>query len=232
MVTIAFLGDLGSGKTTLCTRFVILTKKLHQEKEIYLNYDLKNYSYHKLDLMDLYLNHQEIRNVIIGIDEIYTMMDCRVSGSYRNRIESYFVAMTRKAQADLFITMQYETFVDCRLSPFVKVKYIMEKIMIPCDIVIDGIKYSYVKPHPYLFKTTLLDERNSNNPIMKEFMFDGRKWFNEFDTDEYIRPPEDEIQRIQIKQMKDKLQYNKLKDKLENGVKNNAKKTSKKKNKN
>jgi hypothetical protein len=227
IVTVAFLGDLGSGKTTSCVRLAILTKKIHPQKKMYSNLHLKNYGYIPLDLMDLYLNHQEVRDTIIIIDEIYTMMDCRISGSYRNRIESYFVAMTRKAQADLFVTMQYEMFVDCRLSPFVKVKYIMETIPIKYNVVIDNIQYSYIKPHPYKFKCTVFDDRNSNNPTIKEFIFDGRRWFNEFDTNQYILPPDDIIQRIKIKQMKDKIQYEKLKDQIENGVKN-VKKSNKK----
>jgi hypothetical protein len=138
------------------------------------------------------------------------MMDCRVSGSYRNRLESYFVAMTRKAKADFFMTMQYEKFTDWRLSAFIKVKYIMESIPVKHDIEIDGIQYSYVKPHPYMFKTTLIDERNGSDIIVRDFIFDGRRWFNEFNTDEYILPPDDLIQTIRIKQMKDKIQFDKL----------------------
>lgn len=224
MVTVAFLGDLGSGKSTLCARQTILTKKLHPQKILYSNMHFYNYPYMELDLMELYLHHQEVRDTIIVIDEIYTTMDCRISSSYRNRIESYFIAMTRKAKADLFVTMQYETFVDCRLSPFVKVKYIMETIPVLHKIVLDGREYSYTKPHPYLFKCTLYDERNSNVPIMKEFKFDGRRWFDEFNTDQYIRPPEDVIQRIEIRQMKDRLLHAKLKNQLEEGIKNDTKK--------
>jgi hypothetical protein len=228
MVTIAFLGDLGSGKTTLCTRQTILTKKLYPSKKIYSNYDFKNYDYIPLDLMDLYINNQNARDMIVVCDEFYTTMDCRVSGSYRNRIESYFIAMTRKAQADFYVTMQYETFTDCRLSPFIKVKYIMETIPVRHNIEIDNIKYSYVKPHPYLFKCHLYDERNSNNPINKDFIFDGRRWFNEFDTNKYVLPPDDVIQRIKISQMKNKIQYDKLKNIIDNGE-NNVKKFVKKK---
>lgn len=237
MVTIAFLGDLGSAKTTLCTRQIILTKMLHPNKKIYCNYELYNYEYTDLDLMDLYLNHQEVRDTIIAIDEIYTMMDSRLSGSHRNQVESYFVAMTRKAKADLFVTMQYETFVDCRLSPFVKVKYIMETIPVIHYITLNGIQYSYTKPHPFMFKCTLYDDRNSNNPICKEFTFNGSRWFKEFNTDQYILPPKDVIERIKIKQMKQTLQYQTLKNKLENGVNNEKKliteikKSVKKKNK-
>lgn len=229
MVTIAYLGDLGSGKTTKCTRDIILTKLMHPNKKMFLNYHLYNYDYTVLDMMELYLNHPDERDLIIGIDEIYTTMDCRISSSYRNRIESYFMAMTRKAKADLFITMQYETFVDCRLSPFIKVKYIMEAIPIKKTVVINGIEYSYNVNHPNIFKCTLIDERNSNNPIIKEFHFDGLRWFTEFNTDEYIKPPEDVLRTMEIKQMKDKITYAKLTEQLKNGVIDGRKKPKAKK---
>lgn len=215
MVTMAFLGDLGSGKTTLMTRQAILTKKLHPEKIIYSNYVLNNYQYEELDLMDLYLNHQEVRDTIILIDEIYTMMDSRLSSSHRNEVESYFIAMTRKAKADLFVTMQYETFTDCRLSPFIKVKYVMETVPVEYKATIENVEYCYVKPHPYLFKVHLFDDRNTGNPIYREFIFDGRKWFKEFNTDQYILPPKDVLQRIELKQVETELRLEKTKRKLE-----------------
>lgn len=226
MVTIAFLGDLGSGKTTLMTRTAILTKKLHPQKTLYSNYKFNNYDYVDLDLMDLYLNHQDVRDVIICIDEIYTMMDSRLSGSHRNEVESYFIAMTRKAKADLFVTMQYETFTDCRLSPFINVKYIMEKIMIPVSIILDNKEYHYIKPHPYLFKATLFDDRVSGNLSIKEFVFDGRKWFNEFNTEQYILPPKDILNRIELRKVETELKLEKSKRKLEE-LKNGEQKVKK-----
>jgi hypothetical protein len=228
MVTTAYLGDLGSGKTTKCTRDTILNKQMHPNKKIYSNVHFNNLEYEQLDLMDLYLNHPEIRDTIIVCDEFYTTMDCRVSGSYRNRVESYFIAMTRKAKADVNITMQYETFTDCRLSPFIKVKYIMETIPVKHLIYIDGKEFTYVKPHPYMFKCHLYDDRNECNPITKDFIFDGRRWFNEFNTEQYIQPPEDVINRIKIKQMKDKIQLDKL-TKIVSGEKEDVKKPKKNK---
>lgn len=220
MVTVAFLGDVGTGKTTMCTRHTILTKKLHPNKRLYCNYHLSNVPYEELDLMELYLDKPEEKGLIISIDEIYTTMDSRISSSYRNRIESYFIAMTRKADADLFVTMQYETFVDCRLSPFVKVKYVMESIPLIKNIVIDGKEYEYIQPHPYLFKFTLYDERSGKLSIQEGY-FDGRRWFNEFNTDQIIKPPEDVLMNIKINKMKKKVQYERLKyqcSQIDNGV--------------
>jgi len=220
MTTIAFLGDLGSGKTTMCTRMTILTKLLHPEKKIYCNYLLKNYPYEDLDLMKLYLDENpDNKNIIVVADEVYTMMDSRVSTSYRNRIESYFITMTRKAKADFYLTMQYEKFTDCRLAPFVHVKYIMENIPIRKTIMIGDTKYTYIKPHPYMFKVTVFDDRNSYMPMSKEFYFNGSRWFSEFDTNQYIKPPRDIIQQIEINQMKKEVQYHNLKEKL-NDIKN------------
>lgn len=108
MVIVAVLGDLGSGKTTNAVRIVKLTKQMHPEKTIYSNIHLNNLSYKPLDLMELYLNQPDEKNIIIFGDEFYNMMDSRISSSYRNIIESYYVAMSRKAKADFILTMQYE----------------------------------------------------------------------------------------------------------------------------
>lgn len=227
MVTIAFLGDLGSGKTTKAVRDAILTKQLHPIKKIYSNVHLNNYPYENLDLMKMYLDDDDVRDTIILGDEFYTTMDCRVSSSHRSLVESYFIAMTRKARADFYLTMQYEKFTDCRLAPFVKVRYIMEKIYYYKRIVLNGVQYTYKIPHPYMFKCTLYDERDDSNMIVKEFKFDGRRWFDEFNTDQYIKPPEDTMMRIKIKQMKDKIQYEKLKYQIENGIDYGKKKNKK-----
>ena len=87
----------------------------------------------------------------------------------------------------------------------------MEIIPVEHALVIDGIEYKYVKPHPYMFKCHLYDDRNGNGTVQNDFIFDGRRWFKEFDTNQYIAPPDDMIMRIKIKQMKDKIQCDKLK---------------------
>lgn len=218
MVTVAFLGPLGSGKTTMLTRYGILTKQIHPYKKMYCNYKLLNYEYSELDLMDLYLKHPDEQNLILLADEIWTTMDCRVSSSYRNEVEGYFTAMTRKAKADFGFSTQFESFVDLRLSAFVKVKYIMEPIPILRSFISKGVKYYYKDNHPYKFKCHIIDERDEYNIIEKDFTFDGRKWFQEFNTYETIRPPKDIIQRIEINQMKREIQHKKLSEMIANGV--------------
>lgn len=232
MVAVAFLGFLGSGKTTMAVRDTILTKKLHPNKTIYSNMVLYNYDYKDLDLMDMYLNHQTEKDIIILGDEVYTMMDSRLSQSNRNKVESYFMAMSRKKDCDFFMTMQYEKFVDCRIAPFIQIKYIMESIPIVQKTFIDGIEYSYTIPHPYLFKVHLFDNRIPFNTVTKDFVFDGRRWFKEFNTYQTILPPEDIQLSIKLNLLKKKVQYEKLliKEKELNDLKNNDNKKKLKKN--
>jgi hypothetical protein len=209
ITTIGILGGLGSGKTCMLTRYAILTKKLHPNKKIVSNYHLHNYKYSLLDMMDLYLNQKDIDDMIILGDEFYTSMDCRVSSSYRNRIESYFIAMTRKKKADFFFTCQYEKFMDCRLAPFVKIRLVMEGIPILKKTVLDGVEYKYTVYHPYIFRCTLFDDRNIANPTKNTFMFDGRRWFKEYNTEQVIYPPDDYIDKVKVHERKRKLKKEK-----------------------
>lgn len=226
MVIVAVLGDLGSGKTTNAVRIVKLTKQMHPEKTIYSNIHLNNLSYKPLDLMELYLNQPDEKNIIIFGDEFYNMMDSRISSSYRNIIESYYVAMSRKAKADFILTMQYEKFVDCRLAPFVKVKYIMEGIPVNYFFYMAGKKYSYIRYHPFMFKMNIFDER-SGKLVVTEKIFNGSRWFKEFDSYKIVLPPKDVIQNVKLKQLEKEVKYKKLQlvnKQLDDGTYQNNKK--------
>ena len=179
-------GGLGSGKTCLLTKYAILSHI--QGKMNISNYHLRRIPYKKLDMVDLYINHPDLKNMFIGGDELYTFMDCRTSISKRNRLESYFVAQTRKANVDLYFTSQFSSFVDLRLIKFVDLVIQMENIWLINKKT--GIKYK----HPYLFIMTITDYRDPHNISSRTCRFDGRQWFKEYDTNERIYPPEDFIQ--------------------------------------
>lgn len=178
-------GDLGTGKTALLTRYT-LKSCLH--KKVLSNYHLYNIDYEKFDMVDLYVNKPDLKDIIISGDELYTFMDCRSSMSVRNRLESYFITQTRKKNCDLYFTTQFSEFVDLRLISFANIWVKMENIWLVSKTT--GLKYK----HPYKFIAKFHDYRDKDNIQKKTFIFDGRVWFNEYNTNEVIYPPDDIMQ--------------------------------------
>lgn len=179
-------GGLGSGKTCMLTKYAILSHRMG--KMNISNYHLKRIPYKKFDMVDIYFNHPELSNIFIGGDELYTFMDCRTSMTKRNRIESYFIAQTRKSNVDLYFTTQFSSFVDLRLIKFVDIAIQMENIWLINKKT--GLRYK----HPYLFIMTMTDYRDPNNITSRTYRFDGRQWFKEYNTNERIYPLDDIIQ--------------------------------------
>ena len=98
------IGKKGSGKTLLLT---YLLKKFSEEDKkikIYTNYKLNKIKSHKINFMELFKNDTEIKNAVVGIDEIYLVADCRTSMTKLNRIMSYLLYQTRKTGVDIFYT--------------------------------------------------------------------------------------------------------------------------------
>ena len=178
-------GDLGSGKTCMLTRYGV---KSSIHKKLMSNYHFKNVPYEKFDMVDLYLNHPDLSNIVICADELYTFMDCRTSMSKRNRLESYFILQTRKKNVDLYFTSQYSELVETRLIRFVSIWIKMQNIMLKSRNT--GLLYK----HPYKFIATIHDYRNKDSINVSSYVFDGRPWFNEYDTNEVIYPPDDIFQ--------------------------------------
>lgn len=176
-------GDLGTGKTCIMTKYALDYFKMG--RKIISNYKLNNIPYEKLDIVDIYLNKPDLKNIVILGDELYTFMDCRTAMSQRNRLESYFIAQTRKRNCDVVFTSQYEDFIDFRLIRFVNINIDMENIWVYSKSLEMSVK------HPYLFLVSLTDYRQSKNIKHYKKIFDGRNYFNEYNTEEQIYPPEE-----------------------------------------
>ena len=207
MITL-ITGGLGTGKTCIETKYGITDHLINNNRKMYSNYHLKNYPYTKLDILDLYFNEPELKNITILGDELYTFMDCRCSMKERNRLESYFIAQTRKKTCNLFMTSQYTIFADYRLILFVNYHIKMGNIWIVKDINVNGIIKKAKVAHPYLFTCEITDYNDQEHIITRNFIFDGRMWFKEYDTDETIYPPDDYI-KGRDKYNKEKLLKNK-----------------------
>ena len=176
-------GGVGTGKTCLLTRYGKLS--YDSGRDVIANYHLKKMKYDKLDMVDLYFNEPDRKNLILLGDELYTFMDCRSSMSKRNKIESYLIAQTRKKSYDLYFTTQFADFIDFRLMKFVDIWIEMSNIWLLNKTT--GEK----KKHPYKFICEFTDYRIPNDITQTVKVFDGRNTFDEYDTDERIYPPDD-----------------------------------------
>lgn len=110
-----FVGNMGGGKTLSMVRRAYI--KYKRGYTIYSNITL-NFPHQEYTLDDI-LHYSEMGKTfykaIFLLDEAHIFVDSRMSASKRNRILSYFILQTRKADIQLLYTTQNLFQVDVRL---------------------------------------------------------------------------------------------------------------------
>jgi hypothetical protein len=105
---------MGSGKTLT---MVWLAQVIQQSgKRLKTNFDV-SFPHTKISKQDI-INYgkgirEDIRDTLICLDEVQTLLDCRTSN--KNRVVTYFILMTRKSGIDLIYTSQQFFNVEKRL---------------------------------------------------------------------------------------------------------------------
>ena len=94
-------GFQGAGKTLFMTKTAYELREKYNT--IYANYHL-NFPHEKLDLIELYINRQEIKNSIICIDEGQMFFNARNFMSSFSKMSNWFFNQTRKRGNLLMIT--------------------------------------------------------------------------------------------------------------------------------
>jgi len=172
-------GGLGSGKTADLTRYLI--KDRYNGFSILSNYPLYDIPFILIefdDLLDFANNKMTLQNKTIGIDEITVYIDCRCSGTKRNRLFSYLILQSRKRHTNIYYTTQDFALVDWRLIAHTQIKVLCEKIFDNYANEIDDIR-----------KITIFDMRNPKNVNITSRLLDFSKYYPYFDTDTIITPP-------------------------------------------
>lgn len=163
---ILVIGARGSGKTLFTTYIASKSKR-----EIYANYRLFLDKYKPLEIIDLL----ELPNdVDVIIDEGYTWLESRISGSHLNRYLSYIVFQIRKRLIDVYVTAQMFSSIDVRFRE-------QADIIIKCERIGEDFYYE-------LF---WLD-----TDVIKKFLFPfeiAKEYFGLYDTFEIIEPYTKEI---------------------------------------
>lgn len=109
------IGKKGAGKTLFLTYLLKKYSDSDNKVKIYTNYTLKGINFEEINFKEIFKNDIEIKNAIVGIDEIYLIADCRTSMTKMNKLISYLLYQTRKAGVDIFYTAVSYSTIDIRL---------------------------------------------------------------------------------------------------------------------
>ena len=167
---------MGSGKTLLMVFFAFLSNR-----EIYSNFKIYLDRYKPLEITDLL----ELKdNIDVLIDEGYTWLESRTSGSILNRYLSYIVLQSRKRTIDIIISAQMFSSLDIRFRE-------QCDLIIKCKKIIKGKKIIGFR-YEFLFV-------ESN--LIKKVFFDikyAKKYFDWYDTYQVIEPHKIEQMRLKL----------------------------------
>lgn len=109
------IGKKGSGKTLLLTYLLKKFSDADDKLKIFTNYTLNDIKHEPINFTKLFKDNIEIKNAVVGVDEIYLIADCRDSMSKRNKLFSYLLYQTRKASVTIFYTAVSYSTIDIRL---------------------------------------------------------------------------------------------------------------------
>ena len=163
---ILVIGARGSGKTLFCT---LIAEK--SKREIYANYRLFLKRYKPLEVIDLL---ELPNNVDVIIDEGYTWLESRISGSHLNRYLSYIVFQIRKRMIDVYVTAQMFSSIDVRFRE-------QADIIIKCERIGQDFYYDMY----------WLDIDQIRKFVLPYEV--AEKYFDKYDTYEVIEPYTKEI---------------------------------------
>lgn len=156
MTILLFVGDIGTGKTLMLTFFTLLYYA--GGANIYANYVLEKIKYKPLNKLKSLLD-LEIGQNFLAIDEGWLSMDSRRSGSTGNILMSRGILQSRKRCADVGITAQFLSSIDCRVRGLAS--YVLKPEI-----------HETLRGKPYSIKVEFFKqrdfERNTGRPILTQ----------------------------------------------------------------
>jgi len=171
---VSVLGKIRNGKTLF---LVYLATKLI--RDVYSNFKLNLPNYKELTLSIL---SNLPNNVNVYIDEGYTWLESRISGSKLNKLISYLLFQSGKRGLDIYITAQLFSSVDLRFRE-------QSNLIVYCQKINGNFYY------------TIYNRENHKSKILvltKEF---ARKYYPLYDTYEIIEPAN--IKNLELEYVKD-----------------------------
>jgi len=116
-------GAMGSGKTL----FLTLIGYCYKQKgyNVFANFKLKFPS--KILTLNQLIDREIPSNTVLLLDEVYTLLESRLSYSALNILISHLVFQSRKMNVDIFTTSQLKRSVDVRLRDIADYNILAEK---------------------------------------------------------------------------------------------------------
>ena len=174
MVFVSILGNIRNGKTLFLT---YLGSKL--KRQIYSNYKLNLPNYKQLTLPIL----ADIpNNSNVFIDEGYTWLESRISGSKLNKLISYLLFQSGKRGLDIYITAQLFSSVDLRFRE-------QSSLIIYCKKVKEDFYYTIHNRETGTYKQLVMVKKVAE------------KYFPLYDTLEIIEPAN--MKELELEYIKD-----------------------------
>lgn len=164
MALIILLGEMGTGKTL----FLVRQAATHPKIKIYSNFSIKLPNVKLVDPEDLLTLKYE--QCAVFMDEAYTWLESRVSGSKINRFMSYVLFQSRKRGIDIFLTAQLLSAVDVRFRN-------LATRLIECERLPKGFRYT-------VFRSA--EEPPAGSLFLPESA--ARKYYKFYDTAEIVEP--------------------------------------------
>jgi hypothetical protein len=172
---VAVVGNKGAGKTLFLTYRAEYGYYI-EKRTIYSNFHLKNIPYKSFDFNMLVDLPEEMTNGIIVMDEAHMGADAYAFLSKKSKAISLLATQLRKRNLDLYISTQRFRFLASRLKELTDYIFTMEVLKDEENHIIQGTA-----------NVKIFDRSNPfSNKEVGSFIFDGREFFNHYDTKQVI----------------------------------------------
>lgn len=184
-------GFIGSGKTLIMVIMALLEKDINK-MDIYSNFDVE-FMNEKINPYDLL--KKDFSGCAVLLDEIETLLDCRTSQSYANRMLSYFFYQSRKNELEIYGTAQQFGSIENRVryltfnQTFCKTRFNYHNVP-EKDIKADDFSFYNIKI-------------NGQIGSIDMYYKDAVPYFDLYDTKEIIVPFIQDYSRIDFDDIKD-----------------------------
>ncbi|KXH75943.1 MAG: hypothetical protein AM326_08240 [Candidatus Thorarchaeota archaeon SMTZ-45] len=179
MVLMAFVGELGAGKTLSLTYFAYLNYL--RGVKVYSNYHL-NFPYIPVTSIE---DIEDMKEGFFAGDELWLWMDSRASGSKKNKAISSILLKSRKRGVQICYTTQSFGQIDNRIRN-----------------ITDFIACPFMSPKEQWCKVLILSRATMNK--VKWLKFKTAEIFPLYDTTEEIKPIEDKNDKPRRRKTKKK----------------------------
>jgi len=183
---IGAFGGLGSGKTLILASYCCHVAN-NPKYEVYTNFIVKHPRITVVEPIDLLNINPKTEKVLLGLDEVYSWLDSRMSQTKVNRFLSWIILQSRKRNMDIFYNAQLGSSVDLRLRDLT-------------DIVIYCMRTSLNPKADFIY----IVELNLGWKVKRaKFLLPynkAKRFFKYFDTREIVEPIE--IERLKQELLK------------------------------